>query len=378
MQAKTTFEVQRQGSGTGARLGRLRTAHGEIPTPCFMPVGTQGGVKAMSPRDLRETGVDVILGNTYHLNIRPGLEVIEACGGLHRFSGWDGPILTDSGGFQVFSLSGLRTITPDGVTFSSHVDGARIFLGPVEVMNIQRVLGSDIAMVFDQCPPYPCDRESACQAVDNTLAWAIRCREQPRAPGQLVFGIVQGGEHEDLRERCAAALVDMAFDGYAIGGVSVGEPEDVLLRGVEYGLRGLPADQPRYLMGVGGIHQILEAVDRGVDMFDCVRPTRYARTGTAFTRRGSYPVKAGEYRRDTRPVEPGCACYTCRHFPRAYVRHLLNVNEIMGVRLLTLHNLHRYMEWMRAIREALREDRFPAFKAEFLREYAVDGLHARR
>ncbi len=372
------FTIKRQGAGTAGRLGCLRTAHGEVPTPCFMPVGTQGSVKAVSPRDLRELGVDILLGNTYHLNIRPGLEVLEALGGLHRFMGWDGPILTDSGGFQVFSLADRRTVTPDGVTFRSHVDGARVFLGPVEAMRIQRILGSDIAMAFDQCPPYPCDRESACQAVDNTLRWAVCCREQPRAPGQMVFGIVQGGEHPDLRARCAEALVALGFDGYAIGGVSVGEPEDVLMRGIEHGVGGLPTDAPRYLMGVGGIHQILEAVDRGVDMFDCVRPTRYARTGTAFTAQGSYPVKAGEYRLDPRPVEPGCECYACRHFSRAYIRHLLNVNEIMGVRLLTLHNLHRYMEWMRAIREALAADRFPAYKERFLREYAVDGLHARK
>lgn len=378
MSAKDVFEVLKRDPETGARLGVLHTAHGDVQTPCFMPVGTQGTVKAMAPRELEELGVGVLLGNTYHLNIRPGLEVIEASGGLHKFMGWSRPILTDSGGFQVFSLAGLRTITPDGVAFNSHVDGARVFLGPVEAMRIQRILGSDIAMAFDECPPHPSSRESACQAVDRTLTWAAKCLEQPRAAGQWVFGIVQGGEHADLRARCAAELVAMGFDGYAVGGVSVGEPEDVLLSGITHGVEGLPADRPRYLMGVGKIHQILEAVARGVDMFDCVRPTRFARNGTAFTWRGSYPVKAGEYRLDQNPVEPGCTCYTCQNFARAYVRHLLNVNEILGVRLLTLHNLHRFMELMQAIRSALVEDRFAAFKAEFLQQHAIDGLHAGR
>lgn len=378
MSAKDVFEVLKRDPETGARLGVLHTAHGDVQTPCFMPVGTQGTVKAMAPRELEELGVGVLLGNTYHLNIRPGLEVIEASGGLHKFMGWSRPILTDSGGFQVFSLAGLRTITPDGVAFNSHVDGARVFLGPVEAMRIQRILGSDIAMAFDECPPHPSSRESACQAVDRTLTWAAKCLEQPRAAGQWVFGIVQGGEHADLRARCAAELVAMGFDGYAVGGVSVGEPEDVLLSGITHGVEGLPADRPRYLMGVGKIHQILEAVARGVDMFDCVRPTRFARNGTAFTWRGSYPVKAGEYRLDQNPVEPGCTCYTCQNFSRAYVRHLLNVNEILGVRLLTLHNLHRFMELMQAIRSALVEDRFAAFKAEFLQQHAIDGLHAGR
>ncbi len=372
------FELVKRDSRTGARLGVVHTAHGDVATPAFMPVGTQGTVKAMSPQELTELGVEILLGNTYHLNIRPGLEVIEASGGLHRFMGWSGPILTDSGGFQVFSLAKLRTITATGVEFQSHLDGTKIFLGPVEAMHIQKVLGSDIAMAFDECAPHPCDRESACQAVERTLAWAAVCREQPRAAGQWVFGIVQGGEHADLRERCAAGLVALGFDGYAIGGVSVGEPEDVLLAGVEHGVRGLPADRPRYLMGVGKVNQIFEAVARGVDMFDCVMPTRFARNGTAFTRRGSYPVKAGEYRLDQNPVEPGCACYTCRKFSRAYVRHMLNVNEILGVRLLTLHNLHFYMELMRAMRGALREDRFVEFKAEFLAQHASEGMHAGR
>jgi queuine tRNA-ribosyltransferase len=249
------------------------------------------------------------------------------------------------------------------------VDGQRIFLGPVEAMAIQRSLGSDIAMVLDECPPYPCDRDYACQAVDKTLAWAARCAEQPRAPGQLVFGIVQGGEHEDLRQRCARELVGIGFDGYAVGGVSVGEPENLLLQGTQAGVSELPLSAPRYLMGVGKMHQILKAVAMGVDMFDCVMPTRFARNGTAFTRKGRYPVKAGEYRLDTRPVEEGCACATCTRFSRAYIRHLLNVNEILGVRLLTLHNIYRYMQLMREIREALESGHFGDLCEQYEREW---------
>jgi queuine tRNA-ribosyltransferase len=282
--------------------------------------------------------------------------------------GWDRPILTDSGGYQIFSLANLRKITPDGVEFNNHVDGARVFLGPREVMDIQRRLGADIAMVLDECAPYPCDRNYACQAVEKTLTWAALCSREPRAEGQFVFGIVQGSEYEDLRDRCARELVAMDFDGYAIGGVSVGEPEQVLMKGVKDSLGGLPEAKPRYLMGVGKMHQILEAVAQGVDMFDCVIPTRFARNGSAFTRTGNYPVKAAEYKCDSRPIEEGCDCYACRNFTRAYVRHLVNVNEILGVRLLTMHNIHRYMSFMREIRSALDEGTF-----EDLREWYRDG-----
>lgn len=361
-----TFEVLAEDSDSRARRGRLWTAHGPVDTPVFMPVGTQATVKGISPATMEALEVPILLGNTYHLNIRPGLDIIRECGGLHKFMGWQKPILTDSGGFQVFSLPKLRKIRDHGVEFNSHVDGARVFLGPVEVMAIQRVLGSDIAMVFDECPPYPCDRVYACQAVDRTLTWAASCLEQPRAEGQLAFGIVQGGEHTDLRARCARELVGMGFDGYAVGGVSVGEPEHVLLKGVVDGVSELPVDRPRYLMGVGKMSQMMAAVAEGVDMFDCVMPTRFARNGTAFTRAGRYPVKAGEYKRDTRPVEEGCSCYTCTTFPRAYVRHLFNVNETLGVMLLTLHNIHRYMSFMKEAREALENNAF----AEFRREYA--------
>jgi len=359
-----TYTITAADRGSMARCGVLHTAHGAVHTPVFMPVGTQASVKAMSPRELSEAGVEILLGNTYHLDVRPGIDVVEKTGGLHRFMGWDGPILTDSGGFQVFSLAARRKIGPDGVEFSSHVDGRRHFLGPREAMSIQRRLGSDIAMVFDECPPYPCDREYACQSVEKTISWAASCAGQERAPGQLVFAIVQGGAYADLRRRCAAALVEMGFDGYAIGGVSVGEPEDVLLGGIRDSLPPLPAERPRYLMGVGRMTQILEAVAEGIDMFDCVMPTRYARNGTAFTRSGRYPVKAAACRFDARPVEEGCACYTCANFSRAYVRHLLNVGEILGVRLLTIHNLHRYMEFMTEVRKAIAEGTFGDLRDE--------------
>jgi len=356
------FEILTADPGSRARRGRLRTRHGTIETPCFMPVGTQGSVKAMSPAELEAIGTQVVLGNTYHLAIRPGIEIVETCGGLHPFMGWTRPILTDSGGYQVFSLARLRTITARGVAFQSHIDGRRLFLGPVEAMALQRRLGSDIAMVFDECAPWPCDRDYACQAVDKTLAWAAICSEQERADGQLVFGIVQGGEYTDLRRQCAERLVENGFDGYAVGGVSVGEPEDVLLRGIRDSVGVLPTDRPRYLMGVGKRHQMLEAIANGVDMFDCVIPTRYARNGTAFTRRGRYPVKAGEYKDDKRPVEEGCDCYACSRFSRAYIRHLLNVNEILGIRLLTLHNLHRFMSFMQDVRQALDAGSFGAYR----------------
>ena len=355
----------------------MHTVHGVVETPVFMPVGTQGSVKTLEPRDLRELGVSVLLGNTYHLMLRPGREVVVACGGLHGFMGWDGPILTDSGGFQVFSLSQLRTMREWGVEFQSHVDGSRWFLGPAESMAVQRWLGSDIAMCFDECIPYPVSADYACQSVEKTLRWAALCAEQERACGQLVFGIVQGGEFPVLRERCAKELVAIGFDGYAVGGVSVGEPEPVLLRAVEDGVCHLPWDRPRYLMGVGDLGQMAEAVARGVDMFDCVVPTRHARNGSAFTRSGSIPIKAGAFKMDTRPVEEGCTCYCCRNFTRAYVRHLLNVGEILGVRLLTLHNVHRYMEFMQELRNALDDGVFNDWKTETLRRLSEGELTAR-
>lgn len=348
-----------------ARRCRLTTAHGVVETPCFMPVGTQATVKTLEPRDLRELRAGIILSNTYHLLVRPGPEIISACGGLHRFMGWDGPILTDSGGFQVFSLARLRKMTPDGVWFNSHVDGRRLFLGPVESMSMQRVLGSDIAMCFDECPPYPCKPREALGAVSRTIEWARVCRAQPRAEGQLVFGICQGGDDEALRAKCGRELAAMDFDGYAIGGVSVGEPEDVLVREMGYGTAVLPEDKPRYVMGLGDMWQIVEGVRRGVDMFDCVMPTRNARNGSAFRRCGPpLHVKAGEFKSDTSPIEAGCQCYACRNFSRAYVRHLLNVGEILGVRLLTIHNIHCYMTFMEDMRASIADGSFDSWAVE--------------
>ena len=355
-----TFEIFKEDRHSGARLGRLWTAHGAIDTPVFMPVGTQATVKALEPRDLNDASI--ILGNTYHLLLRPGMEVMAACGGLHTFMGWNKPILTDSGGFQVFSLNNLRKITEEGVTFNSHIDGAKFFLGPKESMEVQRILGSDIAMCFDECMPYPCEFDYAKKSVAKTLKWAAQCLEQPRAPGQLVFGIVQGGEFTQLREHCANELIAMNFDGYAVGGVSVGEPEDIMLKGVADGSRLLPREKPRYVMGLGDMYQMAESVACGVDMFDCVIPTRVARHGTAYTRTGSYPVKGGSYKTDMRPVEEGCTCYCCQHFSRAYIRHLINVGEILGVRLLTIHNMHRYLEFMREMREAIANDAFSEWR----------------
>ena len=364
-----TFEITQRDPKTGARRGRLTTAHGVVETPVFMPVGTQATVKTMTPEEVEGFGYRIILGNTYHLGERPGVEIIENAGGLHRFMGWNHSILTDSGGFQVFSLAGLRKIEEDGVRFQSHVDGSYRFMGPVESMRIQRGLGSDIAMVFDECPPYPCDREYACKALDRTLAWAALCAEQPRAPGQLVFGIVQGGVHEDLREKSAKGLLDIGFDGYAIGGVSVGEPDTLIIPGVKSGIRYLPDDRPRYLMGVGYLPQIVESVALGVDMFDCVMPTRFARNGTVFTRLGRYPVKAGAYASDGRPLEEGCDCYVCRKYSRAYIRHLCNVSEVLGARLITWHNLHCYAECMKEVRAAIENGVFDDYRRRFTEDY---------
>ena len=365
MKAPGTYEILASDPKTKARRGRLWTLHGAVETPVFMPVGTQATVKAMTPVELKEAGSDIVLGNTYHLSLRPGVEIIEKCGGLHKFMGWDRPILTDSGGFQVFSLSKLNKIKPDGVEFRSHIDGTKLFLGPREAIDIQRRLGSDIIMAFDECPPYPSTYEYACQAVMRTLSWAALCAELHPRNGQLVFGIVQGGEYADLRARCARELVAIGFDGYAVGGVSVGEPEPVLLEAVKNGVAELPVERPRYLMGVGVLKQLVESVAMGVDMFDCVMPTRYARHGTAMTRTGHYPVRNGLYKEDTRPVEEGCTCYCCQNFTRAYIRHLMNVKEILGVRLLSIHNLHRTLEFMREMRAALDQGVFEEFRREF-------------
>jgi queuine tRNA-ribosyltransferase len=363
------FELLKTDAHTKARLGRLTTAHGIVDTPVFMPVGTQASVKALDPRELIEMGTQIILGNTYHLNIRPGLDIIRAAGGLHRFMNWELPILTDSGGFQVFSLAKIRKIKPHGVEFRSHLDGSLLFLGPKEAMEIQRVLGSDIAMVFDECPPHDAPAREQKLAVERTIRWARECREQPRAPGQLVFGIVQGGANPALREECAKALVALDFDGYAIGGVSVGEPEPEMLKAIEFTEPFLPANQARYAMGLGTPAQMVELIARGVDMFDCVLPTRVARTGTAFTRRGAFGIKGGAYKADFRPIEEGCNCFACRHFTRAYLRHLLNVNEILGLRMVSVHNSHLFLKVMADVRAHLAAGTFAEFYREFIANY---------
>lgn len=324
----------------------------------------------MTPEELETMGVSMILSNAYHLNLRPGADLIARAGGLHRFMGWRRPILTDSGGFQVFSLAATRKIRPDGVEFNSHVDGRRLFMGPRESMAIQQALGSDIAMAFDECAPYPCDYEYACQAMERTLTWAAVCSQQSRLNGQQIFGIVQGGIYGDLRRQCAERLAALDFDGYAIGGVSVGEPEDLMLNCANAGLAPLPPDAPRYLMGVGQMRQIVEAVALGIDMFDCVIPTRVARNGSALTRTGRYPVKAAVYKEDSEPIENGCSCYACQKYTRAYIRHLLNTDEILGIRLLTTHNIHRYMDFMRSIQTAIDTGTFSKFR-KMVRETVI-------
>jgi queuine tRNA-ribosyltransferase len=363
------FELLKTDPHTKARLGRLTTPHGVIETPVFMPVGTQASVKALDPRELLEMGTQIILGNTYHLNIRPGLEIIRAAGGLHRFMNWDKPILTDSGGFQVFSLAKIRKIKAHGVEFRSHLDGSPLFLGPKEAMEIQRTLGSDIAMVFDECPPHDAPAKEQRMAVERTIRWARECRTQPRGEGQLVFGIVQGGSDPALREECARALVSMDFDGYAIGGVSVGEPEPEMMKAVELAEAWLPANKARYAMGLGTPAQLVELIARGVDMFDCVLPTRIARNGTAMTRRGSYSLKGGACKMDFSPIEEGCSCFACRHFTRAYLRHLLNVNEILGLRMLSVHNSHLVLRVMADARAAIAEGCFAEYHRDFIANY---------
>jgi queuine tRNA-ribosyltransferase len=343
------FTVLQADSATAARRGRLTTRHGSIDTPIFMPVGTQGTVKAVTPAHLREIGTQIILGNTYHLNLRPGSELIRELGGLHRFMGWDGPILTDSGGFQIFSLAKLREVRDDGVAFQSHLDGARLFLGPREVMTIQANLGTDIAMVLDECPPWPCARDACAQACSRTLRWARQCRDMAvdsgfLAAGHHVFAIAQGSTFDDLRREAAEALAALDFPGYAIGGVSVGEPEPEMLKQVAATTPYLPRDKPRYTMGLGTPPQILKMIALGVDLFDCVLPTRVARNGLAFTPDGPINLRNERFRADPAPLVEGLDNYTCRHFSRAYLRHLVLAGEMLAGTLLTLHNLHFYLD----------------------------------
>ena len=363
------FQVLATDDATKARRGRLETLHGNIETPVFMPVGTQGSVKALAPDELVALGAQVILGNTYHLFVRPGMEVMRHFGGLHRFMSWSGPILTDSGGFQVFSLAKLRRITEEGVHFQNHLDGTPCFLGPREAMEIQAVLGSDIAMVLDECPPYPCDYEYAESSLERTLRWALRCKEVP-TPG-LKFGIVQGATFPDLRKRSAEALVEIGFDGYAVGGVSVGEPAKEMAAAIDSSEPWLPAEKPRYAMGLGTPPQMIEMIARGIDMFDCVLPTRLARNGTAFTTQGTINLKNAPFRFDHGPIEDGCQCSACRQFSRGYLRHLVKAEEILGLRLITEHNVHFYLNLMVQVRAAIERGTFAAFRSVFVAQYVT-------
>ncbi len=360
-----------------ARRGRLVLNHGEIQTPIFMPVGTYGSVKAMLPHELEDIGAQIVLGNTFHLWLRPGTEILDRHGGLHGFMQWRRPILTDSGGFQVFSLDGLRKITEEGVRFASPIDGSRLFLTPEESMRIQRSLNSDIAMVFDECTPYqidgrPATHDEAATSMRMSLRWARRSRQAFLELGNpnALFGIIQGGMYEDLRDESLAGLTEIGFEGYAIGGLSVGEPKEDMMRVLAHVTPRMPAGAPRYLMGVGTPEDLVEGVRLGVDMFDCVMPTRNARNGWLFTRHGDIKIRNARYRDDTRPLDPGCACHTCRHFSRAYLHHLQRAGEISGARLNTLHNLHFYLNLMDEMRHAIEDGRFEAWREAFARDRA--------
>ena len=359
-----------------ARIGKLATANGEIDTPCFMPVGTQGTVKTLSPAELEESGAQIILANAYHLFLRPGLEVIKKAGGLHKFMSWPKPLLTDSGGYQIFSLALLRKVSDAGVEFQSHIDGMKHFFTPETVVQIQTDYGSDIIMPLDECAHYPCAKDYAEIAMRRTIDWAKRSKiamHEYQAAGHkqnLLFAIIQGSTYEDLRQDCTKALTEMDFDGFAIGGVSVGEPENLRYNITHLVASMLPEDRPRYLMGVGMPQDILESVEMGIDMFDCVIPTRYGRNGTAFTSVGKLTVRNSPYIEDLKPLDPQCSCYTCKNFSRSYLRHLFNTQELLGLRLVSLHNVHFFLELMRKAREAIRQDKFTEFKKEFLNNYA--------
>jgi queuine tRNA-ribosyltransferase len=380
------FEVRATDKSTKARSGRLTTGHGVIETPAFMPVGTQGSVKAVSSRELRELNTQIVLGNTYHLFVRPGLDVIRHFGGLHGFMNWDGPILTDSGGYQIFSLAKLRKITEEGAHFQNHVDGTPAFISPEIAMQIQTALGSDIAMVLDECLPWPCEYDFAARSAELTARWAQRCKRAVEAgvspanlnnaagaaattANPLLFGIVQGATFPELRKQSALALVEIGFDGYAVGGVSVGEPEEEMMRAVESGAQFLPENKPRYAMGLGTPPQLLELIARGMDVFDCVLPTRLARNGTAFASSGTLNLKNAEFARDKNPIEQDCACQACQEYTRGYIRHLIKAEEILGLRLITLHNLHFYLDLMRRGRAAIENGTFNKFRSNFVGNY---------
>ena len=364
MSNKFSFELVHKCAQTGARLGILHTPHGDIDTPCFMPVGTQATVKAMTPRDLDEIGASIILSNTYHLYMRPGHELVREAGGLHSFMHWDKPILTDSGGFQVFSLSAMNKITDEGVTFRSHIDGSKHIFTPERAIAIEEALGADIIMCFDECTPYPADKKYTREAMERTHKWAKQCQLAQTRNDQALFGIVQGGTYADLRIQSAKTLADMDFIGYSIGGLSVGEPKETMYDMLEVLEPHMPHNKPRYLMGVGSPDCLLEGVLRGIDMFDCVLQTRIARNGLALTSDGKHMLRNAEYAHDFRPIDSNCDCYACKNFTRAYIRHLIKAGEILAAHLLTLHNLRFSLMLMENIRKAIKEDRLLDFYRE--------------
>ncbi len=373
-----TYEHIKTCKQTGARLGIVHTPHGSFETPAFMPVGTQATVKTMSPEELKEVGSGIILSNTYHLWLRPGEDVIKEAGGLHKFMNWDRPILTDSGGYQVFSLSKFRKIEEEGVHFRHHLNGSKLFLSPEKAMEIQNALGSDIMMAFDECPPYPATYEYMKASVERTSRWAARClTAHARPEDQGLFGIVQGGEFEELRKQSAKDLVALDFPGYAIGGLSVGEPKDIMNRVLEFTTPLLPEDKPRYLMGVGSPDSLIDGSIRGIDMFDCVLPTRIARNGTLMTSEGRINIKNAKFERDFRPLDENCDCHVCKTYSRAYIRHLIRADETFGIRLTSYHNLHFLLNLMEQIREAIRQDRLGDFREEFFESYGFNKPNAK-
>jgi len=367
-----SFRLNKQSSECLGRLGEVSTAHGSFRTPAFMPVGTQATVKCMSPDELKEVGAGIILANTYHLYLRPGHELIARAGGLHKFMHWDRPILTDSGGFQVFSLDGLRKISEEGVMFASHLDGSRHMFSPERVMQIEQALGADIIMAFDECTAIPCEYEYARQAADRTTRWAVRCQSAfGNSKNQALFGIVQGNAFRDLREKSARELVDLDFPGYGIGGLSVGEEKPVMYEVLDYTVPLIPSEKPRYLMGVGSPDCLLEGISRGIDMFDCVLATRIARNGSVFTKDGQWSMRNARFSEDFAPIDPECDCYACRNFSRAYVRHLIKAGEILGIRLTTIHNLRFLERLMSESRRHLAAGSFLDFKNDFLGRYKL-------
>ncbi|MGJ7035107.1 tRNA guanosine(34) transglycosylase Tgt [Anoxybacillus eryuanensis] len=372
------YELIKTCKQTGARLGILHTPHGSFETPMFMPVGTLATVKTLSPEELKEMGAGVILSNTYHLWLRPGHDIVKEAGGLHSFMNWDRGILTDSGGFQVFSLSEFRRIEEEGVYFRNHLNGDKLFLSPEKAMEIQNALGSDIMMAFDECPPYPATYEYIKQSVERTSRWAERCLKAHQRPNeQGLFGIVQGGEFEDLRKQSAQDLVSLDFPGYAVGGLSVGEPKEVMNRVLEFTTPLLPANKPRYLMGVGSPDSLIDGAIRGIDMFDCVLPTRIGRNGTVMTSEGRVVIKNAKYARDFSPLDPNCDCYTCRNYTRAYIRHLIKCDETFGIRLTSYHNVYFLIKLMEQVRQAIREDRLGDFREQFFEQYGFNKPNAK-